>query len=110
MGFKTELALKVGGKALAAAACIYIVHVTAPVGGINHGIAEVKQNWQKSPALQSVTDRYLAKKITREQWVVECHTTQAKQAWLNLSTQYPKHHKILSQKIKSTWPAAEAWA
>jgi len=109
MGFKTHLALKVTGKVAAAAFCLYFVHITSPIGGINNGIESVKYNWQKSTALQSATDRYLAGKLTRKEWVVECDTIQAKQAWLTLSTQYPNHHKTLAEKIKSTWPNAEAW-
>lgn len=110
MGFKTELACKVGFKVAAAAACLYIVHVTAPIGGINNGVAHIRDGWEKSKAYQSLNDKYLAGKIDRQQWVIEAQTTQAKLAWVQLSTRFPKNHKDLAQTIKRTWPAAEAWA
>lgn len=109
MNFYTELALKTTGKVALGAACLYWIHITRPLGEINHGVAVVGKSWVGSKAEQSLKDRYSAGKVTLSDYEVEAHTHQAKEAWLMLSKRYTKQRDYLEQVILRTYPRAENW-
>lgn len=76
----------------------------APYQQINRIIAKEPELWLKSKEHQSVTDKFVASKISGPQYIAMMDTGPARLLWAQLTTQFPHHRAYIFRRLRETYP------
>lgn len=71
---------------------------------INGAIDKAIVEWPKTKEHQSITDRFLARRISADQYRIMMDSMPARLLWVNLTTRFPEHKGYIFQQLRARFP------